>query len=252
MTMRLTRKIFAVMIATLALAGAVQAQYAPIGGCASGNCGGVTQSYFAQPAVNQGSERYFSLFGGVTALDDQTSVGFQREVLADFDEGFNVGGAIGKRINGGPYRVEGEFTFRSNEADGINFNGNPVPNVDGGIDSYAAMLNVFRDFNGNGRIKPYIGGGLGFAFVDADFQYGGLPAIVDGDDSTFAYQAMAGVTAQLRSGMDVFIEYRFFAADSPQLNRFGGPAIAGAPQNIILDSEYFTHGLQAGIRIKRW
>jgi len=248
--MGMTKHFLAAAAAAVALMvpGTVQAQCDTCGTCDT--CG-VTDSYFAPQAINN-SGRYFSLFGGVTAIDDQVSTGFQRNVLADFDEGFNVGGAIGRRINGGPYRVEGEFTYRNNDADEVTFNGNPQPGVDGGIDSYALMLNVYRDFNTNGRIRPYIGGGLGFAFVDSDFQYGGLPAIVDGSDSTFAYQAMAGVSAALRNNVDFFVEYRFFAADSPQLNRFGGPPINGAPQDIVLDSEYFTHGIQAGIRIKSW
>lgn len=248
MTLRFRQRILGALFSGLALMGC-SAVHAQCDSC------GVTESYFAPeayPQTVQNSEGYFSIFGGVTALDNQESVGFQRNVLTDFDEGFNVGAAIGRRVNGGPYRVEGEFTFRNNDANEIEFNGNPVPAVDGDISSYAFMVNVLRDFNGNGRIKPYVGAGLGFAFVDADFQYGGLPAEVNGQDSTFAYQAMAGLSAPLRRNIDMFVEYRFFAADSPQLNRFGGPPINGAPQDIILDSEYFSHGIQAGIRIKRW
>jgi hypothetical protein len=48
--------------------------------------------------------------------------------------------------------------------------------------------------------------------------------------------------------MEMFVEYRFFEIDDPKLNRFGGPTINGATPNIILNSEYISNDILAGIR----
>jgi hypothetical protein len=59
---------------------------------------------------------------------------------------------------------------------------------------------------------------------------------------------MAGLNYRTRPNMEMFVEYRFFEIDDPKLNRFGGPTINGATPNIILNSEYISNDILAGIR----
>lgn len=200
------------------------------------------------------SENYVSLFGGFLSLEDQTATGLNRRLDNDFDDGFAFGAAIGRRF-GNNWRAEAEFAFRDNNIDEILFLGNDVLES-GDTQSYSGMFNLLKDFQiGNSRFRPYIGGGIGFAFVDSNLQYNALPARLNGDDSGFAYQAMLGCSADVTDKIEFFVEYRYFAVDSPQLNRFGGSPLDAAgtgPIDVILDSEYETHGVNFGLRIAGW
>ena len=206
--------------------------------CGSGKCCGV----------------YFSAFSGYAELDDQNSVGYARDLLVDYNPGWAVGGAIGKRLCRN-VRMELEYTFRNQSVDQVQFNGNFPGNESGFQASHAGMLNFAYDLVlGNGKIVPYIGGGIGVASIDSRVRYGNGVATLDGDDSSVAYQWMAGISLRRRPNMEIFAEYRFFEIDDPKLNRFGGPAIGtvGGMQtpnpNILLESEYNSQDIMAGIR----
>ncbi len=197
---------------------------------------------------------YFTMFVGSSEMDDQTSTGYQRDLNIDFNQGYAIGGAIGRRVCRN-VRMELEYAFRSQTPDTVVFNGNPQNNVRGLQNSHAGMLNVAYDMLlGAGKFVPYIGGGIGVASVDSRVRYGNGVATLDGDDSGVAYQWMAGLSYRARPNMEMFVEYRFFEVDDPKLNRFGGPAIGtGGPStmanpNILLESEYISQDIFAGIR----
>lgn len=195
-----------------------------------------------------GTGTYFTIFGGGLELDDQNSVGFQRDLLVDYAQGYVAGGAIGKRVARN-LRAEIEYAFRSLTPDTIIFNGVNQGNVSGIQNSHAAMFNFTYDLVfGRGNIVPYIGGGVGVASVDSRIAYGTGVASLDGDDSSVAYQWLAGISFRARPNMEMFLEYRFFEIDDPKLNRFGGPPIGGQTPNILLNSEFASNDIIAGFR----
>ncbi len=220
--------------------------YGGLDSIGSGSCGDGCETACETGGCNGGT--YFSIFAGLSDMDTQNSNGFQRNLQINFDQGYAAGGAVGRRLTRA-VRAELEYVYRSQTPDAINFNGNEQNNISGQQSSHAGMMNVIYDLViGNGNIVPYIGGGVGVAGVDSQIRYGGMGSTLDGDDSGIAYQWMAGLTYRAQPNMEMFVEYRFFEIDDPKLNRFGGPPVNGAPANIILNSEYVSNDIFAGIR----
>ncbi len=218
------------------------------GGISGGGCGGIAGG-LAGIGGCRGGGTYFTAIGGGIEMDRQRSTAIGRDLSIDFNQGWAIGGAIGRRV-GRNLRSEIEYVFRNQTPEVIGFNGNAVGNIRGFQNSHAAMLNFAYDLVfGNGRIVPYVGGGVGVASIDSRVQYGPGVAALDGDDASVAYQWMAGISFRARPNMEMFVEYRFFEIDDPKLNRFGGPAVgAAANPNVLLDSEYQSNDVMGGIR----
>jgi opacity protein-like surface antigen len=188
---------------------------------------------------------YLSVFGGGTSLRDLNSE-YDLTVLAD--EGGGVGVALGQ-IHGCNLRSELEFAFRSNGIAGldpaISYLGNSE--LDGHLNSYAGMANFYWEFMRcpTRCIKPYVGGGIGFVSMDAQLKTAtGLSVLPDRsiNDSSLAYQMMAGLNYKASCCLDIFVEYRYFKADSFQVDsipNWGGGAF-----------DYETSNVFAGARFK--
>ena len=117
----------------------------------------------------------------------------------------------------GGQRVELEAAFRSSDIEGANdvrLNSMPVPSgyrLSGDVDTWSLMVNV-RQVIDVGSVRPYVGGGLGFARHDgtAALAVGRLPPFLpaglegeeSGDDTVFAYQFMAGIEVDMAEECD--------------------------------------------------
>ena len=194
---------------------------------------------------------YGSLFGGWTGLDDLMLSGDEGQIQLNNDSGFNVGFAIGQ-IQGKNLRSEIEVTYRSNDLDGMTLNdlggATQFLEGDGTIESISGMLNVFWDFTDvRTRMKPYLGFGFGGVSADADFQIDGDRTLGDGNDTSLAYQWIGGISYETRRFSDLFVEYRYFAADSLHFN-------TTLPASAIIDGdgelEYRTSSVVFGVRMK--
>jgi len=202
---------------------------------------------------NNGPNIYYgSIFGGWTGLDDLMLSGDEGNLQISNEDGFNVGFALGQ-IQGKNLRSELEVTYRSNDLTGMTLNdlagASQSFEGDGNIESISGMLNVIWDFTDlpTQRIKPYLGGGIGGVSADADFQIDGMRTLGDGNDTSLAYQWIAGINFQTRRFSDIFVEYRYFAADSLHFN-------TTLPASAIIDGdgelEYRTSNVLFGIRMK--
>jgi len=166
---------------------------------------------------------YGSLFGGWTGLDDLMLSGDEGQIQLSNDSGFAIGFAFGK-IQGKNLRSEIEVTYRSNDLDGLTLN-----DLAGGT--------------------QFLEGGFGFGGVsaDADFQIDGESTLGDGNDSSLAYQWIGGLSYETRRFSDLYVEYRYFAADSLHFN-------TTLPSGAIIDGdgelEYRTSNVLFGIRMK--
>jgi OmpA-OmpF porin, OOP family len=175
---------------------------------------------------------------------------------SDSDAGFGVLGAVGRTLGNG-FRVEGEIGYRqidlsrisvrddggAGAATGIgSLNGITTGNVTGGNHVISFMGNAFYDFDlPNTRLKPYLGGGIGFARVEAnDIAVNGAPLVSD-NDVVFAYQAGAGVSYPVTPQTDAFLDYRYFATEDPTFTSATGGTVK---------SELATHTVSVGMRYK--
>ncbi|MAW79129.1 MAG: hypothetical protein CMI63_02745 [Parvularcula sp.] len=165
-----------------------------------------------------------------TVLPDATPVGWE----TDFDTGFAIAGALGKRY--GAFRGEIEVAYQTNdigshagvtaagialdaEDAGVLITGSPnigvsvgdlVADGQGDVSNIFVMANVFYDFDTGGPLKPYIGAGIGVGFVDVDYSPSAV-AIIQDDATAFAYQGAAGLAYEVSSSIDLTLAYRYRA-----------------------------------------
>jgi opacity protein-like surface antigen len=90
--------------------------------------------------------------------------------------------------------------------------------VDAGGDAEmgTAMVNLFYDFNMiDPSFVPYIGAGLGGAYVDYSITDPNSSITFQGKDATwvFAYQLMAGVAFPIGDGMSMSVGYKYFRTE---------------------------------------
>ena len=183
------------------------------------------------------------MFGGRTELRDLEGTNGLPNVNAKSGEGFGV--ALGRR-NGRNLRTEAEFSYRKNGISGsipafqaVDFTGN--------LTSYSGMANAYWEFIDvpTKCFKPYVGVGIGFIGVDieANDAMGRslIPTNAD-NDTSLAYQWIAGVNYKAYRNMDLFAEYRFFKADAFRVETTV-PGVNG-------DYDYETDNVFVGMRWK--
>lgn len=207
----------------------------------------------ATPADAAGSSWYLSLSGGGNWINDNdfTTTGVAVGTLQDTflfnsesETGYVIGGAVGLSLNSvmQGLRVEAEVAYRQNQVDGIWASDtvvtDPTGNDSGVLDfdhsTLAVMANVWYDFDVGG-VKPYIGGGIGWAETDVDgtFIGGTVPAFNVGDNG-FAWQAGAGVNFQVAPSVQLGVGYRYFAGPETAI---GAPDPAANSLTSDLDSD---------------
>jgi len=181
-------------------------------------------------ALAQGTGMYFSVFGGGTYLED-SEISNTGGAEYTFDTGWNLGGAIG--YDYGNVRAEFELAYRQNDFDSLNAPGfGSIPITSGAdISALTYMINGYWDFQNSSPITPYIGAGIGGAYIE--IEESGLTA----DDTVFAYKGSAGVSWNLAPNMDLLVDYTYLAATDPEF--FG-----------VLEMEYASHSVSGGLRFR--
>lgn len=166
---------------------------------------------------------YVSVFGGWSDLNDFVTQSDVGTGIYFEDSGYVFGAAIGQ-IQGRNLRTELELSYRNIDVNGLQLNGS-VPSqfsaVNGDLGTFAGMVNAyweFVDFRAE-KIKPYFGAGVGFAIASPNLrQPSGEEAVITDDESSFAWQLMAGFNYKASPTLDAFVEYRYFVADSFRLD----------------------------------
>lgn len=129
---------------------------------------------------------------------------------------FDVG--VGRSFENG-FRGELELASRTNG----------VAAIDENVRATSAMLNAFYDFSRDGAVQPYVGVGVGFVKVEA-----GEP-----DDTSIAWQGLAGVGIPIRERMKLDIGYRYLEVDEL---RFAGLSAGYEHEAITLGLRYYFAG----------
>lgn len=147
---------------------------------------------------------------------------------------------------GNGLRTEIELAARSNEVDKVTGTGGGVN--DGRMNAYSGMLNLLYDINTGTAFTPYLGAGIGWAFLDAsDVRRVNGNRTVDDNDNRFAYQGIAGVGYSISPQWKVALDYRYFATLDPE---FTAKTTAGVGTKV--DSEYQSHTVMLGLRYHFW
>ena len=208
-------------------------------------------------ATSANAQWYVSGNVGVTTLKDAdftdnftvAGVGVTAKGEVEFDNGYGLSGAIGHTW--GPFRLEGELSYRKNDLDKITIDsigaaGLLVTNVgtfdlDGDTSSFGFMANGYYDFNPGGNWVPFVMAGLGGARLNLDVtSIGGAATTYDESDTVFAYQIGAGLGNEIQPGVIATLSYRFFGTTDPTFDD-------GVDK---IDSEYQSHNIWAGINVQ--
>ncbi len=207
----------------------------------------------AVAAPVQAETWYLRGFGGYNALDDldfQTALG---PIESDMDDGFSVGAAAGLETNLMRYltpseqlgaRVEVEYSYRENDVESHRLGGARLTPSTGDVNAHMVMTNLLVDFNKQSPLSFYAGGGLGVGFVNTNEFSGAGVNVFDDDDTTFAYQAIAGAEYKIDNRWSVFGEYRYVGMTDPEVTLF--PAAGGVTRELDLES----HNVGGGVRLR--
>jgi len=123
------------------------------------------------------------------------------------DTGWAAGGKVGYDFVGP--RVELEAMYHSNTGTGVVAFPTGFANIRGRIDQLSVMANVLYDFFPAAVVTPYIGGGLGVAFVDQNIQGCNLCS------TQFAYQGILGVGYNATPALRIGLEGRYYGTTNP-------------------------------------
>ncbi len=166
------------------------------------------------------------------------------------DVGVTGLGSLGYGFGNG-LRVELEGSYRYNRLSGGQSPG--TTSFGGREQKYGPMFNVLFDLDvGSPYVFPYVGGGAGYQWVEqrSAQTIGVFRNTINGTDSSFAYQAIAGLSFPIPPvvGLSLTAEYRYFALAGDR--DFGaatfGPASAAFGR--IKTTGDYNHSLMLGLR----
>lgn len=197
----------------------------------------------AAHAQGAGDSWYFDLRGGLNYLTDSdiTVSGVPGSIEAEFDPGYAVQGAVGYEHSSG-FRGELEIGYRDNSLDAFRSGGVSVPagtlGLDYDVSALSVMANGYYAFDTGTGFKPFIGAGIGAAFLNADLSF--LGASESEDSTEFAYQGIVGIEYEIPTDsmtIGLGLRYVYFGTTDPE---FDG-----------VETEYSSHNVLAGIRFSR-
>lgn len=174
-------------------------------------------------------------FGWNHAEDaDFNSAGVTNEV--DYNEGVLANLSVGYAWMNG-LRTELEASYRTNGVD--NITGTGGSGSAGDFRSYNAMANLIYDFKNNTRWVPYIGGGVGASWQDADNIATAFSSSINKKDVAFAYQGIAGLDYWLNERSAWGLRYNYFASQDGDFRTSAGAST---------DGEYHNHAVMVTYR----
>jgi opacity protein-like surface antigen len=172
-----------------------------------------------------------------------------------------IGAGVGYKINDS-WRVDvtGEYRFDSdlnaNDAYDTGSDGtiDGTNEYDGTKEEAVFLFNAYYDFESWGTVTPYIGAGVGAAwiklsdFTDTNAMTGGFGLSGETETWNFAAALYAGATVDLRDNLKLDIGYRFLYmgdAETEDLLTAGGVNIENNPFNF---DNIMSHDLKVGVR----
>ncbi len=201
---------------------------------------------------------YFDIRGGASLVPDadNSGAGITSNIVIEsqFDPGFVIDAAVGYEHPSG-LRGELALGYRLHDVDTLTITNDGGVGVflgvgslnglgataDGDVQTISIMANGFYDFDFDSKFKPFVGAGLGAAFIGADVSVGGVN-IVDDNDEVFAYQGMLGISYAFSGEVTASLLYSYFATTDPEFTDAAGGSF---------DSEYSSHNVMVGLRFTR-
>lgn len=187
---------------------------------------------------------YVAIFGSLTLTDTSEFeiitgglTGAEGEVEYDPGYGFDV--ALGYDFGNG-LMLEGQLGYGAADLASISVEGYPaIGLVSGSGTTTYAMLNAWYGFD-LGGITPFIGGGVGLAYMTQDATY--TTTGMDDEATALAGQLGAGVAVDLTDSIELVGRYRYFVTGETELTDNLGSTLQSS-----LSSSTFDVGLKFGL-----
>lgn len=195
---------------------------------------------FSAPISARAEGLYLKLLGGFSAAQNSTATlsggGSSR---ASYDTGFGAAASIGYAFTPN-LAVEAEYMYRSSDTSSFRAGGF---GTSGDFASVIISANAIYTFDGwdvsAGRIRPYVGAGIGvIQEVDMDIS-GGAAAGEYSDSGSIAFQGLVGLAWDVSDSWRLSLEGRYMTAGMQNLDRSGGPG--------VLSARYETFDALAGV-----
>ena len=158
---------------------------------------------------------------------------------ADFDDTWNIGAGLGYIFNDW-FRADITADYRF-PAD---WNGPAATSVS----VSTILLNGYASLGNFSGISPYVGAGVGFAYVEWDtlsFPAFFLPDAATVDNWRIAYALMAGISFEVTDNLAIDTGYRFTGVNDGQLVAPFGPFFGGADY-----TDLYIHEFRIGMRYR--
>jgi opacity protein-like surface antigen len=208
----------------------------------------VVAAMFATDAFASDAGPYVSVGAGVFLVPDSKvndPSGTSDSSLVSYDTGYSVSGAVGYDF-GINVRTELEVAYRHADTNALKYAGDNVHYLSD-ISSVSLLANLFYDVTLPHGFTPYLGGGIGVAFVDT--KQGNIYTVnrsvnqmspnAGTSDTVLAYQAGCGIAYAVTPKISLDAGYRYFAT-----NDFVVTALPAGKQ------EFASHIGQLAIRYK--
>jgi OOP family OmpA-OmpF porin len=216
-----------------------------------------------------------NIVGNLMSSNDTTKVTTNVGPVGVVDFGWTFANGLRTEVEGS-YRANDLGDLFTRRAGGALV---PLVNPSGSLRTYAVMANIVYDIPLHPfglALQPYVGGGLGYGWLDFNHAggggfgtlqlsssnlYTGPTAVSFGSAGAFAYQAIIGASLPLRivPGLEATLEYRFFGmtrSDVPvdriatnQTNTINGTVPSIATHNGF---DFRDNAMLIGLRYRFW
>jgi len=176
---------------------------------------------------------------------------FEEGRYFNFDDNFAGGFAIGRQVHQRA-RMEVEagarqYDFQSYQVQTFTDNqltSDAISSAVGTLRGYTIMGNVLFDFAPRAFQRSYFYGGAGIGVLISDATATTATNIYTIDETSFAFQVIGGINRTITQRLDLFVEYRYVAADN--INVFDQTAGAS-----LGDFDYRTNDIFLGFRLRK-
>lgn len=182
---------------------------------------------------------YASVFAGYSIIGTIDTDFYSDFVEHNFEDSYILGGTVGRSI-GQNLRAEVELSYSSYTAGDVFYNGSFSDLTTGDASVLFLLGNVWYDLPdmGGPNVVPYVGGGLGAAYIDADTRFGGNAFGYGGGNTGFAAQVGFGARFEFGTG-SVDVGYRLKGSQGADIADADGD---GTYEN----ARFMSHTLQVG------
>lgn len=222
----------------------------------SSNVSAADKPWYASVSINQADLGSLETQSTNQVADVTRRIGIDTDDEAGF--GLTVGRSVFTQGNGNTLSLELNYSNSEHDLEELRFMDNAFRSSDGtaegSLEIETVLARVKYQFNA-GRLKPYLGLGIGQSDITVDARYGmsvntataSQPPFAAGSDSAAALEVRAGVEYQINDAFGVFVEYSSTdVSDIEFARRGGGP---GGLATTTQQGDYDFDSLNLGLSI---